>query len=154
MNDLESRIKKLEEYVSSKKAQQLDFPLDNRSFQILDKLFFVNKTYTPVLSNAVNVAVSDIYKCTVQATLDMVTVAGIIDIQATTGGVATSFNLSLPIQAKFNLLSDLSGCAISRNPGYQFSIVADTTNNVAFFDQDNIATNDYRRYSYIFQYQI
>jgi hypothetical protein len=58
-------------------------------------------TYTPTLTNIVNVSSSTAYQCQYMRVANVVTVSGVVDIDATNPASLTQLNMSLPITSNF-----------------------------------------------------
>jgi hypothetical protein len=91
-------------------------------------------TYTPTLTNVANVDASTANSCTFSRVGNLVTVEGVINIDATAAATDTEVGLSLPIASNFTAITQLAGagaCITAGAYGESVAIVADTTNDRA-----------------------
>jgi len=111
-------------------------------------------TYTPTLTNTLNVASSTAATCQYMRVGNVVTVSGVVNIDATATG-DTAIGFSLPIASNFGSSSQCGGVftksfAASTNAG---GIYADSTNDRAIFRIDSDTTAD-QSYTFTFTYRV
>lgn len=110
--------------------------------------------YTPTITSVANVASTTAYPVNWSRVGRSIRVSGMVQVTPTAADANTEVRISLPVAGSINLLTGLTGQAVSevtRTPGI---IVADTTNNAAIlrFSQPNLLTNNWRfdfTYDYI-----
>lgn len=113
-----------------------------------------NGTYTPVLSNAINVAASTVYALSWFRVGNTITVSGIIDIDVTTLSAQTDFDLSLPVASNLLALQDAGGTAICENANQGFSIQANPTTKTFRFRGIPAASAANVRYGFTASYRV
>lgn len=113
-----------------------------------------NGTYTPTLSNATNVAASTVYLLSWFRVGNTITVSGIIDIDVTTLGAQTDFDLSLPVASNFALLQDAGGTAMCESANQGFSIQANPTTKTFRFRGIPAASAANVRYGFTANYRV
>ena len=69
--------------------------------------------YKPTITNQVNIASIYAYDALYVKVGDIVTIAGRLDIDTTTTGVLTSFNISLPFNTNFTGVEDCGGSMVN-----------------------------------------
>jgi hypothetical protein len=79
---------------------------------ISDLPTLVSGTYTPVITNATNVAASTAYVCQYLRVGNVVTVSGKVDIDPTAASVSTVITLSLPIASVLASSNQVGGTAV------------------------------------------
>lgn len=94
-------------------------------------------TYTPTLSNTVNVSASVAYACQYMRVGSVVTVSGRIDIDPTSANIDTRITMTLPIASNFTSanLNELGGTAVTLNNTGGFSILSNTSDVAEFRGQ-------------------
>lgn len=110
-------------------------------------------TWTPTLSNTTNVAASTAYACNYLRVNDTVICSGVVNIDPTTGLVATLLGISLPVASDFTTVYQCRGTANSAGAGDHAEILADATNNrasLSWYPPDGVARN----LSFIFMYRV
>ena len=92
-------------------------------------------TYTPTLTNVVNVADSTAYACQYMRVGNVVTVSGRVDIDPTSAApTATELGISLPVASALTAGTQLAGTAWSLNVSSQGGpVLADTVNDRASY---------------------
>lgn len=110
-------------------------------------------TYTPVLTNGANVAVSAALPCQWARSGKTVTVSGQITVDPTTTVTLTVIGMSLPIASNFAQVYECAGVAMCHSVAESAQILADVANNLAsmtWFPTD-VAS---RTWSFTYTYQI
>ena len=112
-----------------------------------DMAITTSGTYSPVVTNAVDISIPNVEECQYMRVGNTVTVSGICSGTLTGAGYGT-FEVSLPIASNVGTLQDVAGvCSSASGTGYIHGVIA---NNTAKFHLS--ATDDY--YSFTFTYQI
>lgn len=84
------------------------------------------QTYTPAITNAVNIDATTAYVCQYSRVGNVVTVSGEVDIDPTAAGVATKILMTLPIASAFASLTQCAGTACDpNNAGAVAALLAD-----------------------------
>ena len=110
-------------------------------------------TYTPTLTNSVNVAASTAYPCQYLRVGSVVTVSGRVDIDPTGAG-DTQLGLSLPIASNLSAPEQLAGTAVSAAvAGLCAAVLGDATANRATVQYVAVDLAN-RTFSFSFQYLI
>jgi len=110
-------------------------------------------TYTPTLSNLVNISASSTYVCQYLRVGNVVTVSGKITFTSSLTS-ANTFNMSLPIPSNFSAQEQCAGnFSNNNNTSAGFTIFADAANDSAFFScrPGAVASQDY---CFSFTYQV
>jgi hypothetical protein len=110
-------------------------------------------TYTPTLSNLVNISASSTYVCQYMRVGNIVTVSGKITI-VSSSTTTNTFNMSLPIPSNFSAQEQCAGSFSNGNAsGSSFTIFADVANDNAFFSmRPGVASSN--DYCFSFTYQV
>ncbi len=96
--------------------------------------YVASGTYTPVLTNVLNIAASTAFLCQWIRVGNVVTVSGKVDIDTTAGGVLAQLGMSLPIASNFATAQNLGGTFVHYgNEGRGGGILADVANDRADF---------------------
>jgi hypothetical protein len=124
----------------------------NTSTGAIEKIGLVSGTYTPTLTNGVNVDSSTSSVCQYTRVGNIVTVFGFISVDATTLNSQTDVDISLPIASAFVAETDLNGTTTSRGTTSVYGFVkANFTNNranLSFFAASTSSLNQYFSFSY------
>lgn len=112
----------------------------------------ISGTYTPTLTNVLNVSSSTAYLCQYMRVGSVVTVSGKYDITPTAAASTTRLGISLPIASNFAAGQDLGGVAASVAIASEVGgIIADTTNDraqVNFITTTTTANSMYFTFTY------
>lgn len=125
----------------------------NTSTGAIEKLAMSSGTYTPTLTNDANVGSSTAYVTGYYRVGNMVTIAGAVDITATSSGITTIMFMSLPIASNFAAKSNGggSGSAVSNMP---VSLIPDAaTDTIKFSFVPNSAGSNWN-FNFEFSYQV
>lgn len=116
----------------------------------------VSGTYTPTITNIANVAASANATANWLRVGQVVTVCGAVDIDPTTGGIATAYRMSLPVASNLGAVGDLAGNGHYNNGTLltDLQIFADTTNDQARVDCYSDAGAANRTHTFHFQYRV
>ena len=120
----------------------------------LDRTVIQSGVYTPTLTNVTNVAASAAAPCQYMRVGDVVTVAGRIDIDLTSGTTASELGVTVPIASDFALSYQAAGDCIASDGAGVWSISADVTNNRASFQTSSVAATANTTYYFTFTYRI
>lgn len=118
----------------------------------LGPLIYVEGTWTPTITNGVNVSATTPYLCRYVRVGDTVTCYGRVTIDAVVAFGTIEISLSLPIASTFAALGDLAGVCSSSNQE-TMSVRADTSTNKAYFlgvSQITAASD----YAFTFSYKV
>jgi len=112
-----------------------------------------NQTYTPTLTNVLNITSSTAYECNFMRVGNTVTVSGKVDIDQTSPG-AYELGISLPVASNFTAEENCSGVGNGSASGDDPCVVkADVVNNFAILTaKDTDASN--HAHHFIFTYTI
>lgn len=104
-------------------------------------------TYTPTLTNTTNIAASTAHVTLYERIGNHVHVSGVVEVDATTAGVACVMKVSLPVASDFTATEDASGVFVDGTNGVAGAIIPDTTNNVLDFRwTPSVNTNAFYRF--------
>ncbi len=111
-----------------------------------------SSTYTPILTNSVNVAASTAYSCQYLKVGSVVTVSGQVDVDPTAAG-DTQLGISLPVASNFANANECGGCAAAPGiAGQSAGILADAANNRATLQWTAVdVTNQAWRFSFSYR---
>lgn len=112
-------------------------------------------TYTPSLTNSVNLSASSAYSCQYIRLGSVVTVSGRVDVTPTASGTLTTLGIGLPIASNFANSNELGGVASSADDITEQSaaILADSTNDRASMTWRTTSTANHTMY-FTFTYRI
>lgn len=117
----------------------------------------VSGTYTPTITNVVNVAASSAPHAIYMRIGNIVHVSGIVNIDPTTAATATQFRISLPIASDLTAAGDLVGVgaegSVVNTSGSAAIIDVDTTNDCAIVSYACMDGSNHG-FSFSFQYII
>jgi hypothetical protein len=85
---------------------------------------------------------------------DVVTVAGRVDIDLTSGTTASELGVTLPIASNFALSYQAAGDCVAGDGAGIWAISADATNNRAAFQTSTVAATVNTTYYFTFTYRI
>jgi hypothetical protein len=90
-------------------------------------------TYTPTVTGVSNVDSVSAYSCIYMRVGSVVQVSGTISVNPTTNGIATSFDVSLPVASNFTAVTDCAGVVGVQSTGvaYGGEVDANTTDDRA-----------------------
>jgi len=110
-------------------------------------------TYTPTLTNVTNISASTAYTCQYMRVGSVVTVSGMVDIDATAGG-AVELGMSLPIASNFAATENCGGVATCDSVGEDaMAISADIANDRASFQSTKTSVTNHGHH-FTFTYRI
>lgn len=114
----------------------------------------VSGTYTPTLTNTLNISASTAYSCQYFRLGSVVTVSGRVDIDPTAASTLTTLSISLPIASNFSAENECGGTAAVRDvAGESAAIYADATNDLALLSFTTSDTSN-RAFSFSFTYRV
>jgi len=110
-------------------------------------------TYTPALTNSLNVAASTAYQCQYMRVGNTVTVSGKVDVDPTAGG-AVQLGISLPIASNLGAVEDCAGVAAAPGiAGQSAAIVGNIANDRAEMQWVAVDVTNQPMY-FTFSYQV
>lgn len=111
-------------------------------------------TYTPTLTNVLNLDGSTAFQCQYLQVGSVVTVSGKFNLDPTAGAAITRLVISLPVASNFGAAEDLGGVAFAIGvAGQGAGIIADTANDRAQVNFISGDTTNQAMY-FIFQYEV
>lgn len=99
----------------------------------ISSAFFATGTYTPVLTNVLNIDASTPFVCQYVKVGDMVTVSGVVNIDPTALS-ATQMNMSLPIASNFIGSNNCGGAAYAAAVAQGAAIYGESATDTARFE--------------------
>lgn len=110
--------------------------------------------YTPTLTTVANLASASPVQCQYLRVGSVVTVSGLVVMQATASGVSTQLNVSLPVASNFGSSADCGGVGFCAGvSGLGFGVYAQSTARTARFEfVPSVTTNN--TYEFTFTYRI
>lgn len=100
---------------------------------------YASGTYTPTLTNSVNVAASAAFSCQYLRLGSVVTVSGQVSIDPTAAG-DTQLEISLPIASNFAAANELGGTAVAPVVGEAGALFASAANDRAVLEFQAVST--------------
>lgn len=114
-------------------------------------------SYTPTLTNSVNVTSSTAHTCYWTQIGKIVTVTGTVELTTTTNATDTKLGISLPVAATLSSYDHLSGVANGINAATKNAtgvVTGDATNNRAILEFNAIAGADLNTFRFTFTYTL
>ena len=123
--------------------------------EIPETILSAGGTYTPTLTNTLNLAASTPLSCQYIQVGSVVMVSGRVQVDPTALTVNTALNMSLPVASNLQDTNQLGGTGMVILPSTldHVAITGDATNNNALFEW-NPTTTDNKPMTFIFAYRV